>query len=181
MATHSSILAWRIPWTEESGGLQSMGLQSQTRLKQLSIWLGDVGSRGPLLGEQKSLRRGGGERALMKRLVTFWKYKWALRRTAGRCDSFCNNVFGCGANFFLSKQRLEFFLGRGFTKIGFFCILFVLVVSASRQIKDLRYSNAWAQNNSYAKVAYLGGDISRLPAMLTKWIWVWALRFSYWN
>ena len=27
MATHSSILAWRIPWTEEHGGLQSMGSQ----------------------------------------------------------------------------------------------------------------------------------------------------------
>ena len=27
MATHSSTLAWRIPWTEEPGGLQSMGLQ----------------------------------------------------------------------------------------------------------------------------------------------------------
>ena len=27
MATSSSILAWRIPWTEESGGLQSMGSQ----------------------------------------------------------------------------------------------------------------------------------------------------------
>ena len=27
VATHSSILAWRIPWTEEPGGLQSMGLQ----------------------------------------------------------------------------------------------------------------------------------------------------------
>ena len=27
MATHSSILAWRIPWTEESGGLQPMGSQ----------------------------------------------------------------------------------------------------------------------------------------------------------
>ena len=27
MATHSSILAWRIPWTEESGGLQFMGSQ----------------------------------------------------------------------------------------------------------------------------------------------------------
>ena len=27
MATHSSVLAWRIPWTEESGGPQSMGLQ----------------------------------------------------------------------------------------------------------------------------------------------------------
>ena len=28
MATHSSILAWEIPWTEQPGGLQSMGLQS---------------------------------------------------------------------------------------------------------------------------------------------------------
>ena len=34
MTTHSSILAWRIPWTEEPGGLQSMGSQKhQTRLK----------------------------------------------------------------------------------------------------------------------------------------------------
>ena len=33
MATRSSILAWRIPWTEEPGGLQSMGLQkSRTQL-----------------------------------------------------------------------------------------------------------------------------------------------------
>ena len=28
MATHSSILAWRFPWAEEPGGLQSMGPQS---------------------------------------------------------------------------------------------------------------------------------------------------------
>ena len=27
MATHSSILAWKIPWTEEPGGLQSLGVQ----------------------------------------------------------------------------------------------------------------------------------------------------------
>ena len=27
MATHSSVLSWRIPWTEEPGGLQSTGLQ----------------------------------------------------------------------------------------------------------------------------------------------------------
>jgi len=27
MATHSSILAWKTPWTEDPGGLQSMGLQ----------------------------------------------------------------------------------------------------------------------------------------------------------
>ena len=32
MAIHSSILAWRIPWAEEPGGLQTMGLQSHTRL-----------------------------------------------------------------------------------------------------------------------------------------------------
>ena len=32
MATHSSILTWEIPWTEEPGGIQSMELQSQTRL-----------------------------------------------------------------------------------------------------------------------------------------------------
>ena len=30
MATHFSILAWEIPWTEEPGGLQSTGSQSQT-------------------------------------------------------------------------------------------------------------------------------------------------------
>ena len=30
MATHSSILVWRIPWTEEPGGLQSIGSQNQT-------------------------------------------------------------------------------------------------------------------------------------------------------
>ena len=32
MATLSGILAWRIPWTEEPGGLQSTGSQSQTRV-----------------------------------------------------------------------------------------------------------------------------------------------------
>ena len=37
MAIHSSILAWRIPWTEVPGGLQSIGLQSQTRLKCLRM------------------------------------------------------------------------------------------------------------------------------------------------
>ena len=30
ITTHFSILAWKIPWTEEPGGLQSMELQSQT-------------------------------------------------------------------------------------------------------------------------------------------------------
>ena len=35
MVTHSSILAWRIPWTKEPGGLQSVGVaKSQTRLSE---------------------------------------------------------------------------------------------------------------------------------------------------
>ena len=39
MATHSSILAWRIPWTEEPGGLQSMGSQKVRRsLVSYSPW-----------------------------------------------------------------------------------------------------------------------------------------------
>ena len=36
MATHSSILAWKIPWTEEPGRLQSMGSQSQTQLSDFT-------------------------------------------------------------------------------------------------------------------------------------------------
>ena len=36
MATHSSILAWKIPWVEEPGRLQAMGLQSQTRLSDFT-------------------------------------------------------------------------------------------------------------------------------------------------
>ena len=41
LATHSSIPAWRIPWTEDPGGLQSMGLQSRTRLsnQEKQQWL----------------------------------------------------------------------------------------------------------------------------------------------
>ena len=37
MATHSSILAWKIPWAEEPGRLQSMGSLSWTRLSDLSF------------------------------------------------------------------------------------------------------------------------------------------------
>ena len=37
MATHSSILAWKIPWTEEPGGLQSMGHKELDMTEQLSM------------------------------------------------------------------------------------------------------------------------------------------------
>ena len=36
MATHSSILAWEIPWTEEPGGLQSVALQESDTIWQLN-------------------------------------------------------------------------------------------------------------------------------------------------
>ena len=38
MATHFSILVWRIPWTEKSGVLQSMGSQSRTRLSDFTFF-----------------------------------------------------------------------------------------------------------------------------------------------
>ena len=37
MATHSSILAWRIPWTEEPGGLQSMKLRRVSHDRETNI------------------------------------------------------------------------------------------------------------------------------------------------
>ena len=38
MTTHSSSLAWRIPWTEERGGLQPMRLQDLDTAEQLTHW-----------------------------------------------------------------------------------------------------------------------------------------------
>ena len=39
MATHSSILVWEIPWSEEPGELQSMGLQESNTAEQLSKYM----------------------------------------------------------------------------------------------------------------------------------------------
>ena len=41
MAPHSSTLAWKIPWMEEPGGLQSMGLQRDMteQVAQLRVWI----------------------------------------------------------------------------------------------------------------------------------------------
>ena len=39
MATHSRVLAWRIPWTEEPGGLQSMGSHTRMLLMEGSVQL----------------------------------------------------------------------------------------------------------------------------------------------
>ena len=71
MATHSSTLAWRIPWTEEPGGLQSMGLQrlghdcatntfgftSGSDSKESACKAGDLGS---IPGSGRSPEEGNG-------------------------------------------------------------------------------------------------------------------------
>ena len=36
MATHSSLLAWKIPWTEELGGVQSMGLAKESDTTEMT-------------------------------------------------------------------------------------------------------------------------------------------------
>ena len=45
VATRSSILAWEIPWTEEPGGLQSMGSQESDKMYQLTHHYGNTGER----------------------------------------------------------------------------------------------------------------------------------------
>ena len=69
MATSSNILAWRIPWTEEPGGLQSMGCKESDTTEQLStawhvaeVHLPDHAGESPLLsrsGGEKGLRGSG--------------------------------------------------------------------------------------------------------------------------
>ena len=49
METHSSILAWRIPWTEESGGLQSMGHKESNTTEQLTLHFNAWGKRTDIL------------------------------------------------------------------------------------------------------------------------------------
>ena len=46
MATHSSTLAWKTPWTEELGRLQSMELQSLTQLSNFTFFLSLCSTRG---------------------------------------------------------------------------------------------------------------------------------------
>ena len=67
MATHSSILAWRIPWTEEPGGLQSMGLPRVGQLRDIhndNKWLTRVFWPYPRIVEE------------MKEPVDFWEIKF---------------------------------------------------------------------------------------------------------
>ena len=77
MATLSSIFAWRIPWTEEPGGLQSTGLQSLTQLR----WLNTIAKgRGNNQSHSSSLRT-----ILLGRAAGagYWKQKQAAPERGG--------------------------------------------------------------------------------------------------
>ena len=72
MATRSSILAWKISWTEEPGGLQSMGSQRvghdwATNTTYLETDSRDRDSRANSLFETLSGRRGGGKVILRRK------------------------------------------------------------------------------------------------------------------
>ena len=76
MATHSGILAWRIPWTEEPGGLQSMGLQESDTTEQLNTCKHTLpNSTLVLMAFSTSVPDkavpAGGERSSLRRVGTF--------------------------------------------------------------------------------------------------------------
>ena len=90
MATHSSIPAWRIPWTEEPGGLQSMEFKSQTELSNICLFLGLYMYMASLVAhtvknllimQETWVRSLGGEDPLEKGMATHssilaWRIPW---------------------------------------------------------------------------------------------------------
>ena len=79
MATHSNILAWRIPGTEEPVGLPSMGLHSQTQLTRLSS------SSNSFYGQDQGLIPGQGNKipqasCRIVRALSFSWHEWSCTR-----------------------------------------------------------------------------------------------------
>ena len=91
MATHSNILAWRIPWTEEPGGLQSMGSQESdttlrlnnnnehgSQLKRYKRVVGEESSIPATHPERRAQRPGDGKEGLeaseefLKSVLNLW-------------------------------------------------------------------------------------------------------------
>ena len=57
MATHSRILAWRIPWTEEPGRLQSMGHKESDMIEQLNTRIAHKLQKDVLLQHEKAITK----------------------------------------------------------------------------------------------------------------------------
>ena len=84
MATYSSILAWRIPWTEEPGWLQSMGSQKdmteQLTLSQVALEVKNLPAHAGEAGDTGSIP-GSGRSPLEKEMATHscilaWEIPW---------------------------------------------------------------------------------------------------------
>ena len=63
MAIHSSTIAWKIPWTEEPGRLQPMGLQSRTRLSDFTFTFKD---------KKKKKKKKAGKKKICRKPSTCW-------------------------------------------------------------------------------------------------------------
>ena len=87
MATHSTILAWRIPWTEKPGRLQSMGSQSQTRLKWLSTHTQQVMMLFWTILSTWCFQR---HRRIIKKVKLCPWYRWRLCLVAQLCLTLCD-------------------------------------------------------------------------------------------
>ena len=96
MAPHSSTSAWKIPWTEEPAGLQSMGsIESDTTARQVVMILGGRHSgRGQARKEWAPVLRGQGEaaykidnkyqKAKVKNLSRGWNFKNTMLKKGRR-------------------------------------------------------------------------------------------------
>ena len=71
MANHSSILAWRVPWTQKPGGLRSIRSQSRTRLKRLSTRV----HRGNLMTPVHVLKFDFTDASQIMEVLSFFNYK----------------------------------------------------------------------------------------------------------
>ena len=110
MVTHSNILVWKIPWTEEAGGLQSLELQSQTQLSdwtytQIIHYGGSNGKESACSAEDLGLIPGWGKIPLEKGMATHssvvaWRIPW--REGPGGLQSMESQRVGhsCAANTF---------------------------------------------------------------------------------
>ena len=94
MATHSSILAWRIPWTQEPGGLQSTGLQELSMSEQLSIHAQKQLQLRPKLIRHPSLDHGNRQRAYNQLRIVYYLFK---KTTEPQVRTVGIQRFQCGA------------------------------------------------------------------------------------
>ena len=91
VATHSSILAWRIPWTEEPGQLWAMGSQSQTRLK----WLSTLGVQVKNAEIELTWWASGEESTYQHREHWFDPWSGKISHAVGVTKPVCHNYWAC--------------------------------------------------------------------------------------